>query len=373
MNGFLEILRRALAISLVLLMPPTLAAYLGEQGIPGFTWSLPQIGWPWILWVGAAMGVAGAIAWSILAHDRNNETFHAWADLLVRHSLALIFFTYGLSKLFRLQFYEPYYYWQETPAGDLNGFAVTWFFFGSSYAYSVFVGMGEILSAALLLARRTRTAGALLLVVVASNILAVNIAYDIGVAWFAGMMLAGAFYVLMDDVPRLLHVLAGDGPTPARREPIRTGGIRTVSAVTGMIAVLIPVIDKVRDVPRGAPVVTALTGAWARVDGGGTPVRGGNGAGASPMELRSPGWDRITFEKNFGGQQVHVRMGGAFVAGRFRADTVARTLRITLQNAVRGETWFAGRYEITADTLAVLRGTVGEDSIAIRLVRVRSP
>jgi hypothetical protein len=367
MAGTLAITRRALAIALILLMPPVLVAYLGEQGIPGFPWaSLARIGWPYSLWAGAALGMIGALAWSALLRDRADDRLHAWADLIVRRTLTLVFLSYGLSKLFRLQFYEPYFHWQETPVGDLSGFELTWYFFGASFAYSIFIGLGEISAALLLLARRTSNIGALLLMVVGGNILAVNIAYGIGVAHFAGLILAGAVYILLCDATRLIAFFFGSGATPPRADPHPSGPARAIVLGTAIVAVLLPIADKVRDVPRGLPVSMALTGAWRITADGAPPIQSARRIG-SALE-----WQRISFEKNFGGNQVAVWTRDSLVRGRFQADTAMRTLRIHLRDT-RDTPAFEGTWELRSDSVALLRGLAGADSVTLHLRRTRVP
>jgi hypothetical protein len=367
MAGTLAITRRALAIALILLMPPVLVAYLGEQGIPGFGWaSLARMGWPYSLWAGAALGMIAALTWSALLRDRADDRLHAWADLIVRRTLTLVFLSYGLSKLFRLQFYEPYFHWQETPAGDLTGFELTWYFFGTSFAYSIFIGLGEISAALLLLFRRTSNIGALLLMVVGGNILAVNIAYGIGVAHFAGLMLAGAVYILLCDATRLIAFFFGSGTTPLRADPHPSGPDRAIVLVTAILALLLPTADKVRDVPRGLPVSMALTGAWRITADSATE------SGPADDIASTLGWQRISFEKNFGGNQVVVWTRDSLVRGRFQADPAARALRIHLRDA-RDTPAFEGTWQLRSDSVALLRGVAGADSVTLRLRRTRVP
>ena len=84
------------------------------------------------------------------------------------------------------------------------------------------------------------------------------------------------------------------------------------------------------------------------------------------------GWQRIAFEKNFGGNQVVVWTRDSLVRGRFQADTIARTLRIHLRDA-REAPAFEGTWQLRNDSVAVLRGVVGADSVTLRLRRSRTP
>jgi hypothetical protein len=207
--------------------------------------------------------------------------------------------------------------------------------------------------------------GGVLLALVGANILAVNIAYDVGVAHFAGLMLAGCVYILAAELPRITAFFFGAGvtPPPERADPyFLSGSGRAVSNFTAIFVLLLPVADKVRDMPRGAVVSMPLTGAWEIVSASLSPPNPTNAA------IRQ--WSRISFEKNFGGNQVAVWVADSMAHGRFQADTVAQQLRMTVAGYAV-EPAFSGQWRLQADSIAHLRGTSGTDSVYLVLRRIR--
>jgi hypothetical protein len=128
---------------------------------------------------------------------------HFVLQMVTRIFLAFIFIGYGFAKLYRTQFYEPPFHWQATPVGELTGFQLTWTFFGTSYAYAMFIGLSQVLCSVLLMFRRTQLLGALLLLPIIGNIVFVNFAYDIPVKLFASVFLGMTIFLVLSDFRRL--------------------------------------------------------------------------------------------------------------------------------------------------------------------------
>jgi hypothetical protein len=96
---------------------------------------------------------------------------------------------YGANKLFKWQFYLPEPNTLFTRVGNLDRDILYWTSMGTSYEYNVFMGIVEILPAVLLLIPRFRFIGLLLSLGVFTNVLAVNIGFDITVKYFSGFLL----------------------------------------------------------------------------------------------------------------------------------------------------------------------------------------
>jgi hypothetical protein len=103
--------------------------------------------------------------------------------------LSLQLMRYGANKLFKHQFYLPEPNTLFTRVGNLDRDILYWTSMGTSYEYNVFMGIVEILPAVLLLIPRFRFAGLLVSVGVLSNVLAVNIGFDITVKCFSAFLL----------------------------------------------------------------------------------------------------------------------------------------------------------------------------------------
>ena len=104
---------------------------------------------------------------------QNQRPFPKVLDGL-RYLCAFLLFMYGTSKLAHLQFnlaakLAP------RPIGSLNGYELTWFYYGYSRIYAGILGLTQVAGAALLLFRKTTLLGALLMFPVMANIVLINV------------------------------------------------------------------------------------------------------------------------------------------------------------------------------------------------------
>lgn len=91
--------------------------------------------------------------------------------------LAVVFLIYGGAK-FIGQFGIPS---PEIATNNGEGFVMVWTFFGYSRIYEIFIGLGEVISAILIMIPRTATLGAICYFPIAVNLMMINYCYEIGV------------------------------------------------------------------------------------------------------------------------------------------------------------------------------------------------
>jgi len=127
------------------------------------------------------------IFWNKWTTYRN--TFVAVSQLLLTYYLAAIMLIYGFSKIVKAQFYLPEPNTLFTPLGMLDKDILFWGTMGTSHAYSVFMGCMEVIPALLLLYRKTRVLGLCILTGVLSQVVAVNLSFDISVKLFSTFLL----------------------------------------------------------------------------------------------------------------------------------------------------------------------------------------
>jgi hypothetical protein len=92
----------------------------------------------------------------------------------LRYFCAFVLYTYGVSKLLHLQFNLSSELAQR-PIGSLNGYQLTWFYFGYSRIYACILGLTQLTGATLLLFRKTTLLVALTMLPVMVNILLINV------------------------------------------------------------------------------------------------------------------------------------------------------------------------------------------------------
>jgi hypothetical protein len=91
----------------------------------------------------------------------------------LRYFCAFMLYMYGTSKLLHLQFNVAEL--APRPIGSLNGYQLTWFYFGYSRIYALILGATQVGGATLLLFRKTTLLGAATMLPVMANILLINI------------------------------------------------------------------------------------------------------------------------------------------------------------------------------------------------------
>jgi hypothetical protein len=171
--------------------------------------------WNWAQqWLFVCIALAGCLIWSILDNKRKNyKELNYWLCLIVRYNIIGIAFGYGLIKLFPLQMRFPNQSQLATPLGDFLPMRLSWMFMGYSTTYEIFAGFMEVLAGSLLLYRKTVTMGALLAVAVFSNVMMMNLSYDIPVKIFSMNIVLFCLYLLANEYNRILCFFVLNKPT----------------------------------------------------------------------------------------------------------------------------------------------------------------
>lgn len=142
------------------------------------------------------LAIIAAIIWTAIDRKaRNYDRFSYWMAVYVRYYLAFNMLGYGFAKVIKTQFPLPGITRLAEPLGNFSPMGLAWTFMGYSKAYNMFTGLGEVIGGLLILFRRTVLAGALLLVVVMGNIVALNFCYDIPVKIFSSLLLLMCLWV----------------------------------------------------------------------------------------------------------------------------------------------------------------------------------
>jgi len=152
------------------------------------------------------LSLAGAAIWTaIQKNDQNIHVLHYWLTAFIRYYCAYSMFAYGLAKLYKLQFANPGPSALIQPLGTYSPMHLAWTFFGFSRTYNYLMGGAEFLSGLLLLFRRTTRLGAMLMLVVMVNVMAVNYGYDVCLKIMSTALAAMALFLLWQDRRRLIQ------------------------------------------------------------------------------------------------------------------------------------------------------------------------
>jgi uncharacterized membrane protein YphA (DoxX/SURF4 family) len=183
-----------------------------------------------------AMIVAGV--WTAARpRPRHPERVHAWVRAFVRYPLAFAMIDYGVVKFTQVQFGTQPLHQLMTPLGEFSPPALMWAFMTSSFPYRIFAGLAEVIGGLLLLSRRTTTLGALIVFAAMSNVLAMNLAYDVSVKMLAGHLLLMSMILLVPDLRRLINMFllnraAAPAPMPTLVADERLSRLLRVGAIS---------------------------------------------------------------------------------------------------------------------------------------------
>ena len=133
-----------------------------------------------------ARGYSLGCRWSMRYDDvmgsgsrRSSSALHDCLQVILRYALGIAMVTYGMAKIAHLQMLPPHLAKLVQPLGESSPTSLLWVFMGSSTAYSMFTGVIEAVGGALLFNRRTTTLGALVSLGSLSQVLALNLSYDV--------------------------------------------------------------------------------------------------------------------------------------------------------------------------------------------------
>jgi uncharacterized membrane protein YphA (DoxX/SURF4 family) len=192
------------------------------------------------------VATSGTIIWSVL--DRKRNDYHKllyWFIILVRYYLAFTMLSYGFAKVFRTQF-PPLTFGQLGKSyGDSSPMNLLWTFMGYSGPYTIFTGLGEVVGGLLLLFKRTRLLGALVVVIVMTHVVMLNLSYDVPVKLYSAHLLLMALIIMTPDSKRLLNFfLLNQTVSPEPVEPIYDTQQKKWAYFIGKSLVLIYVIGQ---------------------------------------------------------------------------------------------------------------------------------
>jgi hypothetical protein len=158
----------------------------------------------------------GCLLWSLV--DRKRKSYvqaNYWLRVFLRYFLILNCISYGLYKLYALQMSFPNQSQLATPLGDLLPMRFSWMFIGYSTPYQFFSGAMEAVAGLLLLNRKTITLGVMLSLAVFTNVMVLNLCYDIPVKISSMHLVIYSVYLLLADGKRLLDFFVFNKPTNA--------------------------------------------------------------------------------------------------------------------------------------------------------------
>lgn len=168
------------------------------------------------------LALAATAVWTLLDRKRRNDArLHEGLRVYVRFALAAVIIRYGAFKVIPEQFGTPVPSELLQPIGESSPMGLLWKFMGSSIPYVIFTGAAEVLGGLLLAARRTTLLGALVCIGVLSNVVMMNLSYDVPVKLYSSHLLLMAIFLAAPDLRRLASLFLWNRRVPpAEQRPL---------------------------------------------------------------------------------------------------------------------------------------------------------
>jgi uncharacterized membrane protein YphA (DoxX/SURF4 family) len=312
------------------------------------------------------LAVLGTAVWSWLARRRapDERALSAWLRVYVRYALAAMLITYGAVKIFKSQFPFPPPDRLVSPFGQMSPMGLLWRFMGYSTPYTVFTGLTEAIGGALLFFRRTTTLGALVVAGVMTNVVMLNLCYDVPVKLLSTHLLLMAVFLLLPELRRLANVLVLNRPAaPADLRPpalfLRLPRARLVVkiAAIGLTAgvTFYEAWSSYREWGAGAPL-HALHGAYEVVS------FEKNGVTIPPLLTETARWRRVAVAKFWHAMLMDDKKRGY----HYEHDAAAATLKLTGEDE---KEYVLSLTQPDTEHL-LLEGPLGEDRLVVRLKKI---
>ena len=168
------------------------------------------------------LALAATAVWMLLDRRRANPAdtgrLYEWLRVYVRFVLAAAMIVYGAYKVIPEQFGTPFPSDLLQPIGESSPMRLLWTFMGSSIPYVIFTGAAEMLGGLLLVARRTTLLGALVCIGVMSNVVMLNLSYDVPVKLYSSHLLLMAVFLAAPDLKRLASLFVWNRRVPPAEE-----------------------------------------------------------------------------------------------------------------------------------------------------------
>jgi len=298
-----------------------------------------------------AIAAIVTLIWSVIERRHAGVRGHRSLYAYLRLYLASAMLSYGIQKIIPAQFPPLSLDRLVQTYGSSSPMGFLWTFMGASPAYEMFAGAAELLAGLLLIARRTTLLGALATIAVMSNVVALNLSFDVSVKMYASHLLLMALFIAAPYARELAGFFLRRPSEPLFEKRWAQIG----SLVVGMLLVTLFVytdLDETLTFFRQRISIdhrSPLRGIW-NVD-----VLDVDGVPRPPLVTDAARWRRVVFD--FQGQSSIFLMSDERNLYRTKIDEKKKTISFT--NRYDPRDVFGLAYGRPDPTTLQLDGTVG--------------
>jgi uncharacterized membrane protein YphA (DoxX/SURF4 family) len=222
----------------------------------------------------AVTAAIATIIWSWLDRKRPNyEGLYQWMRFFVRVVVAVAMISYGADKLFRMQFAAPALARYVDTFGQTSPMGLLWAFMGMSRGYSFMGGVGEMTGGLLLIIPGLTTLGSLITLGMMSNVLMLNLFYDVPRKIYSIHLILFCLFLLLPDMRRLVDFFLLNRRTqlspsiPAFKDKKVNYGMWALQIGIGVVALIVCCNAGYRDALKNETYIQpSLRGIWSVKD-----------------------------------------------------------------------------------------------------------
>jgi hypothetical protein len=311
---------------------------------------------------GVVILISLLIAWFWQKSGKGNHP-HRWFQRIISFYTAYQISMYGAAKVLKTQFQAPNYI-LEQPIGELNGFWLTWAYFGHSQTMALLIGITQIIGSILLLFRSTRLLGIFILIPVMLNINLINHFYDISpLAYYNALHYTFIlFFLMLLDYDKLKTVFF------SFRERININW-KTILLNLARVLVIVAAFWHIHILKSGFQRKTKINGEWQ------VQSITHNYQTIVPSQWQDSVWTKIYFEWRYGCVfKYHPdKFQDKDLSGRYTIDEKKQTININFyskdEKTPPDSVQF--KYQFAKDSLLNMQGVYKEDSVILALKRIK--
>ena len=296
-----------------------------------------------------------AYAWQ---RSGKGEKLHVLFQTIIAFYVAYSITGYGAAKILKTQFQPPNYI-LETPIGDLNGFWLTWTYYGYSQTMAYILGWTQVIGCILLLFRHTRLIGVFVLLPVMLNIDLIDHFYEISpLAYYNALHYTFLlFFLLFLDYDKLKVAFL------SYQEKI---GLNRKTILLNILRVLVIGLSfwRINALREGFQPKTKLNGVWK------VERIARNKQTVVPSASQDSVWSKIYFEWRYGCLFKYNpdKFQKRDMRGQYKIDETAKTVSIDFPNE-KGEPADSMQvhYQFLNDSTVTMQGRYKQDSLTMKL------
>ncbi|RYU94906.1 hypothetical protein [Emticicia agri] len=306
-----------------------------------------------------ALSAGGAFVW----HKFIKKTdLHQWFQPIITYYVAHKIATYGAAKLLKTQFQVPNFI-LESPVGELNGFWLTWTYFGYSQTFAFVLGTMQVVGSILLIFRKTRLLATFILLPILINIDFIDHFYHISpLAYYNSLHYTFILIFLMFlDIDKLVYAfLSYKEYFYFNKKTVFLNLIRVIIIGGAFLHIYL--------LKSGFQPKTAINGVW-KID----EITMHNRKVNPSIATMDSVWSKIYFEWRYGlliKYNPYQFNETKDLQGQYQIDESKHLAKITLQRPNNKVDSLNLQYQIKDSTM-VMWGMYEKDSLIMRLTKLK--